>query len=122
MKPFRFFKALKFLVVVFLSVIVFGGVVMYLWNWLMPAIFGLRTLTFTQALGLLILTKLLFGGFHRHAGGGGRRWKRDMGERFAKMTPEERERFRSGMRGRGGWGCGPFRGAGSESHKEQASV
>lgn len=34
----------------------------YLWNWLMPAIFGLQNITFWQALGLNILAWLLFHG------------------------------------------------------------
>ena len=45
----------------------FGFVVMWLWNALMPELFGLATLTYWQAVGLLILSKLFFGGF----GGGG---------------------------------------------------
>jgi hypothetical protein len=44
----------------------FGYIVMYLWNWLMPAIFGLTTITFWQAIGLGLLSKLLFGGFNGH--------------------------------------------------------
>jgi hypothetical protein len=86
-----------------LAVALFGYVTMSLWNWLMPMLFGLRTVTFWQAIGLLLLSKLLFGGFH---GRGGRRreWKRDMAERWEKMSPEEREKMRAGMRGR--WGCG----------------
>ncbi|MDP9049479.1 MAG: DUF3106 domain-containing protein [Acidobacteriota bacterium] len=86
-----------------LAISLFGYVTMSLWNWLMPMLFGLPTVTFWQALGLLILSKLLFGGFHGR-GGGGSRWKRDMAERWEKMSPEERERMRAGMRGR--WGCG----------------
>lgn len=43
--------------------VLFGFVVMWLWNWLMPAIFGLPSLTFWQAAGIIILFKLLFGGF-----------------------------------------------------------
>jgi hypothetical protein len=39
-----------------------------LWNWLMPVIFGLTTITYFQALGLLILSKILFFGFHRSYG------------------------------------------------------
>ena len=38
-------------------------VVMLLWNALLPAIFGLKAITFLQALGLLVLSKILFGGF-----------------------------------------------------------
>jgi hypothetical protein len=89
-----------------IAFVLFGYVVEHLWNWLVPAIFGLRTITWLQALGLMILGKILFGGFHRHSRCGGRRgwWGRQMGERWEKMTPEERKKFRAGMRGR--WGCG----------------
>ena len=112
MKQYRFWKALKILVVVIVAALVFGQIVMHLWNWLMPAIFGLKALNFGQALGLLVLSKLIFGGFHRH--GGGRGWRRNMEERWATMSPEQREQFRSGMRGRGMCDFGPSRKAGSE--------
>ena len=41
--------------------ILFGFVIMWLWNWLMPDIFGLTTLTYWQAVGLFILSKILIG-------------------------------------------------------------
>lgn len=44
-------------------IILFGGCVMLLWNWLMPELFGLPTITFWQAAGILLLCKILFGGF-----------------------------------------------------------
>ena len=72
-----------------------GQVVKYLWNWLLPPLFGWRMLTFWQALGLLALCRILFGGLGRHGGHGPRRhW----GGRCRKMTPEEREKFRQAMR------------------------
>ena len=83
-----------------------GEVVMHLWNWLAPALFGLRQITFWQALGLLALCRILFGGFG--LGGGGarsnsrRRMRKRMAERCEQMTPEERERFRQGLHGRSG--------------------
>jgi hypothetical protein len=40
----------------------FGYFVMLLWNWLMPMLFGLVTITFWQAVGIVILAKLIFGG------------------------------------------------------------
>lgn len=43
-------------------VILFGYVVMWLWNWLMPELFGLPTLTYWKAVGLFILLKILIGG------------------------------------------------------------
>ena len=83
-----------------------GFGVMTLWNWLIPSIFGLAAITWTQALGLLILSKILFGGFRGGSGwGGGNRhhfWKQKMAERMANMTPEDKEHFRAKMKNR--WG------------------
>lgn len=80
-------------------------IVMSLWNWLLPALFGWRVISFWQALGVLILCRILFGGF----GGGMRRHGRGrhMADRWNRMTPEEREQFRQGMRARCG-GDGPI--------------
>ncbi|WP_213805008.1 hypothetical protein [Granulicella sp. dw_53] len=100
----KIYRMLRVIVIVVVASIFFGFVIQHLWNWLMPAIFGLRPITFTQALGLFLLSKILFGGFHRHSGGRG--WRRHMEERWSQMSPEERERFRSGMRGRRGCGFG----------------
>jgi len=80
-----------------------GGVVLQLWNWLLPSLFGWRQITFWQALGILALCRILFGGLGRH-GTYGRHSRRRMAERWERMTPEERERFRQGMRGRCGFG------------------
>jgi len=76
---------------------VFGEIVMHLWNWLMPVLFGLHAITFWQGIGLLILCRILFGGWH---GGPNRGHRRDKGDRWARMTPEEREKFRQNMRQR----------------------
>ena len=115
MKKYRWFKALKIAAMVIVAINVFGFVIMQMWNWLMPAIFGLRAITFLQALGLLVLSKILFGGFHRHARGcGGRGWRGHMQERWAQMTPEEREKFRAGMGAAMGKRCGPFKSPNSE--------
>jgi len=95
-------KGLKFLVIGLLALTVFTFLVMYLWNWLMPAVFDLKPIGFLQALGLLILSRIFFGGF-RGRPGHSMRWRRHMIERWESMTPEEREKFREGMRHR----CGP---------------
>ena len=116
MGKYRVLKAIKILVMVIVAVLAFGFVTMNLWNGLMPAIFGLKVITFWQALGLLLLAKILFGGFHRHVGGR-REWKRHMAERFANMTPEEREKFRAGMSARS-W-CRP---CGDAPAAEQTSL
>jgi hypothetical protein len=78
-----------------------GMLVQLLWNWLLPPLFGLPAVTFWQAIGLLALCRILFGGVGtRGCGPRGR-----MRERWGHMTPEERERFRKGMRAR--WGFDP---------------
>jgi hypothetical protein len=83
---------------------VFGFIVMYLWNWLAPAVFAARTITFWQALGLLVLARILVGGL---GGGHGddKHGRRSMMDRWKQMTPEEREAFRQGLRN-----CGEGRG------------
>jgi len=94
----------KFLGIAFLAVAgigFLGWVVMALWNAVLPGIFiGVRAIDYRQALGLLVLSRILFGGFR---GGGrfrGRRW-----QRLEAMTAEERARFRPdprcGVRSRG---------------------
>ena len=103
MKRHWILRGLKFLLFGALAATIFSFVVMWLWNWLMPAIFGLHAISFWQALGLLVLSKILFGGF-RGRPGFGMHWRQRMMERWEHMTPEEREKFRAGMRG----GCGPF--------------
>src|SRR5688572_26059683 len=69
-------------------VFVGGGIVMLLWNWLLPPLFDWPRITVWQGFGLLALCRILFGGFGR---GGGR---------SKDMTPEDRERFRQRMRER----------------------
>ena len=78
-----------------------GSAVWQLWNLLMPQIFGLPALSFWQAVGLLSLSWILFGswrGFPRRYG----HWGHGMRERWAQMSPEERESFRRGMESRCG--------------------
>jgi len=82
---------------------IFGFVVMHLWNWLAAAVFGWRLISFWQAVGILLLARILFGRLPGVHGPGGY-WRARMIERWEQMTPEEREKFRAGMRGRCGHG------------------
>ena len=97
MKP-RIEKVLKLVLIGIVGVTAVGFIVMGLWNWLAPAVFGWRAITFWQALGMFLLIKILFGEFR---GGPGRhdRWRRRMRERWEAMTPEEREKLRQEMGG-----------------------
>ena len=100
---------------VVLLVVIFGEVVMHLWNWLVPALFGWRQITFWQALGLLVLSRILFGNLGGGGGGGNHRSKCDRrnSERWERMSPDEREKFRQDMRSR----CGGFAEPASENEE-----
>jgi hypothetical protein len=93
-----------------LFVIVGGEGVRLLWNWLMPSIFGLREITFAEGLGLLVLSRILFGSFRSH-GMSRSAMRRRVAERAAdqaadRMTPEEFARFRRRIIDR--WGVDPW--------------
>ena len=103
MRMNRIARGLKYVAFAALGAAALGYVVMRLWNWLTPGLFGWHIIGFWQALGILLLCKILFGGFRGRAARG-MYWRRRMMERWEKMTPEEREKFREGMRGR----CGQF--------------
>jgi len=92
-------RAIKIAIFAVIAVGALSFIVMSLWNALLPEIFSVRAITFWQAVGLLVLSKLLFGGFRPYRGRG--RWGHRMADRWSKMTPEERERFKQGMR----YGC-----------------
>jgi len=76
--------------------VIFSVAVMLLWNWLMPPLFGLMTISFWQALGIIVLCRILFGSFNfgnhaahrRHSDGmfGIRR-------KWQNMTLEQRKEF-----------------------------
>lgn len=83
---------LAFVVFIFIG----GQVVMLLWNWLLPPLFGWHAVTYWQALGILALSRILFGGFGMH-GGSRHKMRRGMAEHWEHMTPEEREKFRQGI-------------------------
>ena len=85
-----------------------GEVVMHLWNWNLPAVFGWRQITFWQALGLFALCRILFGDLGMRGrsprSNMRRRIRERMDERWERMTPEEREWARQSWRGRCGFG------------------
>jgi hypothetical protein len=92
-------KAVLVLAVVALA----AGLVMVLWNTIVTTTFsGVHPLDYVHALGLLVLCRLLFGGF----GGRGRGHRRAQWEKWQAMSPEEREalsqRWNGCRRSRGG--------------------
>jgi hypothetical protein len=97
----------KMILLVIASVIAMAAIVMWLWNWLVPDLFNGPMINFYQSLGLMLLSRILFRGFHgmknremqcRTWGGG---WK----DRFEKMDPEQREKIREMWKKR----CGGFK-------------
>ena len=109
MKGKWIFKGIGFAILVALGITAFGFVFMHLWNWLMPNIFGFKVIDWYQGMGLLILGKMLFGGWkgrggrgscHGHCGhrgyyGG---WKNKWKQKMMDMSPEEREKFKAKMK------------------------
>ncbi|MDB5241761.1 MAG: hypothetical protein JWP57_2386 [Spirosoma sp.] len=130
MKRFRLRVAIRFLSFSLLFVGLAGLAVMVLWNALLPPILGVRAISFGQAIGLLVLSRILFGGPRGYgprgfgsrwrngpeSGGWGGygpiEWKEKMNERWQKMTPEQRDQIRQQWRDkcapsrRGRWGRG----------------
>ena len=84
---------------VFVAVVAaFSLVVMLLWNWLMPDVFGLTAISYWQALGLYVLCKLLFGFRMKPVIGGGyegaiEEYSNPVRKKWASMSEEERKAF-----------------------------
>ncbi len=103
MKKFGVKKVLLILVCFAGAVVVFGAIVMGLWNAILPQVLGVKAITFVQALGILLLSKILFGGFGgKRWGGRGHEWRHRMKEKWSNMTPEEREKFKAEWKNRCG--------------------
>lgn len=104
MKKWMFLFGLKMAAFFVLAVLALGSVVMMLWNWLIPAVFSGPEITFFQALGILVLAKILTGGFKGrwggscgccgHHGGKGVYWRMKMQGKWEGMSEEEKEKFR----------------------------
>ena len=101
-------RFLFFILIGAVAIFVFGGLVMFLWNNILAVVLKISTITFLQALGILLLSKILFSGFRGGGRGwrgyGSHSWKVNMPEKWAAMTPEEREKFKEQWRRR----CGPL--------------
>ena len=88
----RFFGCIAMEIV---AIAAFSAALMLLWNWLLPSIFGITVINFWQALGILALSKILFGGFGRHRFGHrhGRGHHNRIREKWMNMSDEERKEF-----------------------------
>jgi Ca2+/H+ antiporter, TMEM165/GDT1 family len=93
-------KAVFIPLMVAAGLVVFGGAVMLLWNSILPGLIHVGEITFWQALGLLVLSKILFGGGWAHRGG---QWGHKR-HHWMHMSEEEKEKFRAEWKQR----CGPM--------------
>ena len=82
-----------FIPLVLAAMVVFGYITMWLWNALLPEIFHLPEITFWQSLGILILSRIIFGGIGGHHARHTNHWRNNIREKWQNMTPEERENF-----------------------------
>ncbi|MBN1574984.1 MAG: hypothetical protein JW913_00425 [Chitinispirillaceae bacterium] len=99
-----------------LFALLFGWVVMLLWNWLVPSIFGLKAITYWQAFGITVLAKIFFSGVHGDAHKADKihrsvdhRWHRwmgiddeaSLGEGFGRFSHREMKHYRDFWKERG---------------------
>ena len=80
-------KCFKILLLAIAGIAALGFAIMLLWNWLLPSLFtGAQPIGYWQALGIFVLSKILFG-CHGHG-----RWRRH--QHWEQMTPEERAQLK----------------------------
>ncbi|MES2775353.1 MAG: hypothetical protein V4722_14360 [Bacteroidota bacterium] len=105
-KRFGAKKALMFLLIAPAALFLFSWIVMLLWNGVLVAVTGAGIVTIWQAMGILVLSKILFGGFR---GGRGGHWKQEMKDKWQNMSDEERVNFKEQWKDRcKSWGRNRF--------------
>ena len=85
--------------------VLFTFVVMWLWNWLMPEIFRLGMITFWQAAGILLLSKIIFSsschGQRWHSDRRKKYWHSRFEEKWKRVPEEKRNEFMQKMHEKG---------------------
>lgn len=83
------------IVMILAFVALFGLIIMLMWNWLVPEIFGVKPVSYIQALGLLILSKLFFSGFHgkRYSKHGHPSWSKHYRKQGEESAIEEENKL-----------------------------
>jgi Ca2+/H+ antiporter, TMEM165/GDT1 family len=97
-QPFRR-KRFAFFPFILVGFFVFSGIVMWLWNTILPDLVHVGEITYWKAMGLLALCRILFGGFKfggagNHAGFPRGQWK----EKWMNMSDEDRAKFKEQWR------------------------
>jgi Ca2+/H+ antiporter, TMEM165/GDT1 family len=108
-RRFWFGKAVMILIFCTVFIVLFSFIVMSLWNAILPAVLGVKVITFWQAMGILVLSKILFSGFgglHHKREQFKNRFRQKMMAKWENMSPEERQKFKDEWKNRcGGWGA-----------------
>jgi hypothetical protein len=101
-RSFKLKKVLGVIAIAALAITVLSALVMLLWNNVLAVAVPVKLISFGQAAGILLLSKILFGGFRGGGGwrGRGGHWSSAMREKWQAMTPEEREKFGQEWKGR----------------------
>ncbi len=97
MKKIWIRKAPFIIAIAALGITALSGIVMLLWNNILPAVLHVTTITFWQAAGILLLSKILFSGFRGRRHMGGMMWRKKMFGKWQSMSDEEKEMFRERM-------------------------
>jgi hypothetical protein len=80
---------------------IFSYAVMFLWNAILPNVLGVHMITLWQAMGILVLSKILFGGFGlNHHNRSHIRHTQEMREKWMNLSPEEKDKMKNEWRGR----------------------
>lgn len=98
---------IKMLLIVAAGIVVMAAVVMWLWNWLIPVLFNGPIINFIQAIGLMLLSRILFRGIHK-GGCQGMQYGQWGGwsQKWGKMSEEEKAKMRDLWKKRcGGGSC-----------------
>jgi len=94
-------RIIFFPIIVAAGIFIFGSIVMWLWNAVLPELLGVKVITFWQALGILVLSKILFGGFWGRCHWGYPRHRRHaLWEKWHNLSPEEKEEMKKELRSR----------------------
>jgi len=117
-------RRLKFILLFILlapvAVFVFGKVIMLLWNNILTPVLHVSEITFWQGLGILVLAKILFGGFSGRGGSG--QYYRKQRMMWDSMTPEQKERFKEEWKKRSrSWGYKSWK-PGEETQQPESQV
>lgn len=98
-KKFLFLKIFGAITLFSALAFIFSFIVMWLWNTIIPGITGWKMISFWEAAGLLLLSKILFGmrGGRWHSGywGHGYFWRKKWDNKIRTLSPEERERLKA---------------------------